>query len=253
MPFHIVASQESIDPALAFVPITGVADQTITVTGDILYVPEQAANLIGAVALLEGTTEGMAYLESPSLRANALYDIYPTYDVIEPVDSQNVVIHPEDPIPLSPGEGVIAYINSNPAAAAVQTVGVILSDGPITPVHGQMLHVRFVVGITETLGVWTNGQITLRQTLPVGRYQVVGAVLEATSGALFRMNFIGQYHRPGFVTHDTEAEYCHPKQRNGGLGIWGEFHTNVLPSIDLLASITAGTDQSGILDLIRVG
>ena len=251
--FHIVAHQESIDSAGAYTPITAVADQTVQTSGDIITIPDYADNLLGAYGAIEATAETSAYLDSPSMRRNALYDIWPCYGVIEPVSSDRVVLHPESPIQLAAGEGMIAYINSNPGSAAIQSVVSFLSDGSIAPVQGDMFSVRFTGGITETLGVWTNGQITLRQTLPVGNYAVVGASLFATSGAAFRLVFVGQTERPGFVTHTTVNGTDNPLQRFGGLGSWGEFHTTTPPSLDLLAMATSGTAQAGILDLMRVG
>jgi len=253
MVFSLVAWSESEDEAGEYKAKAAVADQIAITSGDILYIPDDVPNLIGAYAACGGTTEGAAYLQSPSLRRTALYDIQPTQEGIKPSGAESLRLHPENPIPLDPGEGMEAYVLSNPASAEVHTVVAFLSDGPIAPITGEIHPVKFTTSITETASTWKNGQITFRQTLPVGEYACVGAAMWGTSGVAFRFVPKGYGHRPGFIAHSSEGNRGNRYQRHGHLGEWFRFHSLTPPSVDWLACATSGTSQSGIMDLIKVG
>jgi len=252
MAFNVVAFQESIDPGGAYVNITAVADPVTTTTGDIIYVPPATPYLFGAQAFLDATTAITAYLQSPSLRRVANYDIAPVVGALYPSASDIVALRPSSPIKLDENEGLEALINSNPSSAAVQSVVALLSDGAITSVDGEIFSVYFTTAITETVGAWTNGEITFAQTLPIGDYQLVGAAMFGTSGVAFRFNGVGKAERPGFLCNNAMTDRQHPLQRKGGLGVWLEFNSMTPPSIDWLAHATSGTSQTGIMDLIRL-
>jgi len=253
MPFSIVAWSQSEDEEGAYLAKTAVPDEIAITSGDILYVPAETPVLLGAYAAIGGTVEGSAYLQSPSLRATALFDIQPTQEGIKPSGDESLRLQPTSPIPLVGGEGLEAFVLSNPGAAEVHTVVAWLADAAIAPITGTIFHVKFTAAITETVSVWTSGAITLRQTLPVGRYAVVGAAMWGTSGVAFRFLPKGYANRPGFITHGTEGNHGSDLQRNGGLGTWFEFDSKVPPQIEWLAMATAGASQAGILDLIKVG
>ena len=99
---------------------------------------------------------------------------------------------------------------------------------------------------------WVNGAITLAETLPAGKYQLVGAVLWGINAVAFRFAMVGGTWRPGGIAnHDIQTS---PQiwQRNGGLGVWGEFSHDTPPSMDLLADTAASQGVGGCLDLIKI-
>lgn len=254
MPFQIHAFSESEDEAGAYAAKAAISDPLVTTSGDLLYIPPGMNFLLGAYAALGGTTEGAAYLQSPSLKRMLLYDIQPTEEGIGPSGDESVLIHPEYPIELDEFEGLEAYVKSNPGSAEVHTVVPFLATGAISPLAaGQRIYtVLFTTSITETASTWKNGAITFRQTLPVGRYQIVGAAMWGTSGVAFRFTIPGVAHRPGFICHGSEGNHGSPPQRRGGMGVWAEFHSLTPPSVDWLANATSGSSQTGVMDLIKV-
>jgi hypothetical protein len=251
--FTLVAFSESLDPAAVYVNHAGVPDQHVAVNGDYIYIPEFAAFLMGAWCGADITVAPGAYLQSPSLLAMAPYHIDPVDVAIAPVNHDAVHLHPESPFALKAMEGLEALIQCNPGAATVNALVAFLSDGPITKVTGEIIKLRFTTGITETASVWSNGAITLTDNLPVGKYAIVGAKMYGTSGVAFRFVLPGGFHRPGMIATPTVNNQVHPLSRNGGLGVWGEFDSRVLPTIDWLGSATSGTAQVGVMDLIKVG
>lgn len=252
MVFSLVAFQGHTDEEGEYLNQAAVPDEIATVQGNYLYVPADVPNLIGAYGACGGTVEGGAYLKSPSLRALAYYDLQPTQEAIKPSGSESVRIHPTMPIPLTPGEGLEAMILSNPGAAEYHTLVAFLADAAIAPVTGVIHPVKFSTAITETVGKWSNGAIIFSQSLPVGKYQIVGAVMWGTSGVAFRFVLKGYGHRPGFICHSSEGNRGADVQRYGQMGVWGEFDSNVPPSVDWLAMATSGSAQTGIMDLIKV-
>jgi len=254
MPFQLHAYSESQDEAGAYAAEAAVADQLVTISGDTLYIPPRMNRLIGVAGFPGSTVENSLYLDSPSLKRRALLDVYPLTEGIAATTGQLIQLHPQHPIELDEHEGMECYILSNPAAAEVHSCVIFLADGSIAPLAAgvRIFRVKFTTGITETASAWTNGAITWRQTLPVGRYQVVGAAMWGTSPIAFRLQIPGVAHRPGFVCWSTEGQPGHPLQVMGGLGVWAEFHSLTPPSVDWLASATSGNSQAGFMDLIKI-
>ncbi len=250
MVYHVVAWAKSQDEASAYLSQNGVPDETVTVSGTIVYVPAFAPKLIGAYQAM-GSTGIAGYLQSPSLRATALFDIYPVELALKPTGSEAVELQPDSPINLTPGEGLEAFGKSTTVAAAQHTTVAFLADAAIAPVSGEIFSVLFSAAITETIGVWKNGDITFRQTLPVGNYSVVGAQMSGTSGIAFRFLPKGAINRPGAICVGTVAYKGNPVFRNGGMGKWFDFNTATPPSVDWLASATSGAAQTGVMDLIK--
>ena len=251
--FTTIAYSESLDPEAAYVNHAGVPDPHVAVNGDYIYIPDFASMLIGCWVGADNTVAPGAYLQSPSLLAAAPYHIDPIDVAIAPVNHDAVHLHPENPFALKAMEGMEALIQCNPGAATVQALVAFLADGPLSKVTGEIIKLRFTAAITETVSVWSNGAITLSDNLPVGKYAIVGAKMYGTSGVAFRFVLPGEAHRPGMICAATENNQVHPLSRNGGLGVWGEFDSRVLPTIDWLAVATAGMAQVGVMDLIKVG
>ena len=251
--FSLVAFSESLDPEAAYANHAAVPDPHVAISGDYIYIPEFASFLMGCACYADNTVAPGAYLQSPSLLGMAPYTLDPIGAAVAPVNHDHVLLHPESPFPLKAMEGLEALIQCNPGAATVNSLIVFLSDGPTSKITGEIIKLRFTAGITETASVWANGAITLSDNLPVGKYAIVGAKMYGTGGLAFRFVIPGASHRPGMICCATENDKPHDLSRNGGMGVWGEFDSRVLPTIDWLAVATAGTAQVGVMDLIKVG
>lgn len=249
--FTLVAFSESQDEAGAYTNIAAVADQHVGVSGDIIYTPE-LNNIIGVVACTGATVPGNPYVDAPSLRRACLLDIEPFYALTIPLTSNLCNNIPLSPLSLAVSEGIKIYSNANPSAAEYHTAGILLADKAITPASGQIFTLRATASITGSNGAWANGAMTFSQTLPVGRYAVVGAVCAAANGVFFRLVFSGYSWRPGFVVNNLVTNNQALCQRYGGLGVWGEFHSITPPTLDILVIDTC-TSQVVYLDLIKLG
>ena len=248
--FTIVSWQESKAGTTGYLPLNACKDQHVRVTGDIIYVPE-LNNLLG-VYVAGGSIANEGYLSSPSLRRIALLDLRPIQRGVKPSGWESVHLHPLHPIPLESNEGMEIYLKETTTTSQVRTGVVFLADGAISPILGEIVSVYASATITSVVGEWVNGAITFRQTLPVGRYQIVGARCEGASIIAFRFVFIGGKWRAGGIgcgdcgAHDVEV------QRYGGLGVWGEFDHLTPPTVELLGSVAEAQSPELYLDLIKI-
>jgi hypothetical protein len=157
---------------------------------------------------------------------------------------------PDAPLPLAVDEAVNFAIEANPAAAAQQYGTVLFADGPQTPVTGEIFTVRATGATTLAANTWVNGNLTLGQTLPAGRYQVVGMRARGTNLVAARLVFSEQVARPGVLAVNAIGDQDPYWSRFGRMGVFGEFPNTIPPTVDCLG--VTDTTQVFLLDLIRV-
>ncbi len=249
---HLAAYAESIDPGAALVPITAVNDDSVFTAGDDIRVPVQLPFLIGEAALISATTPDQAQVQSPSLRQVANIDVEPCSTGLVFDDPAEVAMHPKSPVPLRGDESMEFYVNSDPAGAEMHYGLIWFGDGAQQEVHGDIFSVRATAAVTGVADAWVNGGLVFAQDLPVGNYDVVGMRVRAAGLVAARLNFIGGAWRPGCPGAVAIDDKIDRQFRYGGMGIWGTFHTNTPPSIEVLAA-AAGISVVVILDLIARG
>lgn len=249
--FTLIGYNEAVDEVNVFKNLKGAGDQHVRVVDDKVYIPD-FNKLIFSFA--RGINLARGRLESPSLRRLS-------YLYINPIDNEAVTAtHPspvamyqgESPLPLTINEGLEAKAMSQGVVATFYTIGVALADAPVRPVAGEIWTVRATATITAEVSMWKNGEIEFDETLPVGRYQVVGAECWGEVGHAFRLVPVGSMYRPGGLCLSNLQVADPPWMRKGGLGVWCEFNTLTPPSLDVLCS-TAGAYQFVVhLDLIKI-
>ena len=226
-------------------PLQPIADPHVTVAGNDLTVPE----LNQIVALLcVGGAPTQAQVQAPSLRRLVQEDI-PAYIATEVcTGAVDVIVDKRDvPLILERSEKLNAYtIHTTDGRVFVW-----LSDGPITPVSGDIRTVKCTTGHTTAGDLWQNVALTFTQTLPAGRYAVVGMHGHGTALLAARLVFVGYSWRPGVPTGALAANPGLPMFRNGAFGTFGEFEFDQPPSIDLLGTGVTSTEEI-YLDLIQV-
>lgn len=248
--FHVAAFNQSIDPANALVVINAVREEMLFTQGADLRVPDVMPNLIGQAALINDASGVRAQLQSPSLRAFANLDIEPIVLAAVFGSPPENLFHPTNPIPLVADEALNLAVQSDPAAAA-QHYGVVwLADGPQQAIAGNMFSIRATSAVQQVVGAWTNGNLTLSQVLPAGRYQIVGMRARSADAVAARLVFPEQRGRPGVPAVNAIADLDPWMFRYGGVGVFGEFPHTVPPTVDVLGGVAAA--QTYIFDLIRV-
>lgn len=251
--FTLIGFNEASAAAGAYANLKGAADQTIHVVGDVIYVPEKFTRILWVAA--NGTDIVRAKLESPSIRRMGVLMIEPktNRDYVEFAYYPVARFTPNSGIILDAGEGLEAFVYCGRAHTNEMAIGVCLGDGPVVPVTGEIWTCRATyASLTPIEGEWVNMSLTWDETLPVGRYQIVGASIWHQSGLLFRMIFVGQANRPGGLTGGGVGAIEPDWQRLGNMGVWGEFHTSNPPQVELLASDETASTGSMEIDLIKV-
>ena len=226
-------------------PLQPIADPHVTVSGNDLTVPE--LNQIVA-ALCVGGAPTQAQIQSPSLRRLIQEDI-PAYIATEVcTGAVDVIVDKRDnPLALERSEKLNAYtIHTTDGRIFVW-----LADGPITPISGEIRTVKCTSAHVTVADLWNNVALTFTQTLPAGRYAVVGMHVHGTALLAARLVFVGYSWRPGVPSGAIAANPGIPMFRNGQFGSFGEFEFDQPPTVDLLGT-GATTTEEIYLDLIQV-
>ena len=248
----IHAFQETIDEAGAYTEIAAVPDQVTKAIGDYIYVPK-TNKLCACYAATGATIPGIPYLDAPSLRRQHVQYIHPVVGGL--VSSTNTSLSDDiyNPITLQEGEGVKCMSNANPVAAEVHTIVLMMSDGIITPVKGEIFTLYYSAAITGVVGQWVSGNITLSQDLPIGNYSIVGGTFVGDNMIASRLIFNTQMSRPGALGQ-LNAYRIYQFQsylQYGRAGVWGTFHSLTPPQLEILV-IASCTSQTGYLQLIKM-
>jgi hypothetical protein len=233
----------------ALTALAAAADPHVRIVGNDIYVPVDFKYLWGGYAV--GPTLTRAQLSSPSLRRTLLPEIAPLdVGAALPASPRKIFLFDDSPIQLDGGEALDANITNT--ASDRETVLVWLGPGASKPDTRPFFTLRVTATPTAVAGVWTNGAITFDQTLPAGRYDLVGARFRSTNLIAFRFVFVGGTYRPGAVGYAATTSLDYDKFRSGNLGIWGNFAHNAPPTVDFLAN-AADSSFTGELDLVYTG
>jgi len=251
MAFSIFAFSESQDPAGAYTGISAVTDQIAHTEGDNLYVPNENL-LVGEFGLFGASSPGSPYLISPSIREFGKLYLSPVIPLALPTGGGYGSEIPHTPISLAKGEGVQAYDNSSPGVSELHTLCVFLADKPITPVSKPYITVKATANATCGEGSWGSGALTFSDTLPVGRYAIIGGRCIGANVVAFRFVLNSASNRPGGIAQSEDTFDLISAQRRGGLGVWGEFHSLTPPSLEILGNVISGT-QTILMDVVYLG
>ena len=252
MSYHCAGFAEQIAASGTLQNIAAVADTQIFTSGDDMRVPQGLAFLAAAYSI--GSGQSRARIVAPSLRAFANYEIAPKVatEAVNDSDSDRLISMALNPLPLAVGES-INYQTDGGAGAGIglQTGVVLLSEGPLQPITGQIRTVRATASIAGTELVWVSGAVAFSEDLPAGLYNVVGARCEADNPGAFRLIFVAGGPRPGALSAFGDEGTEVVGSRFGKWGVWGQFDTNQPPTLEVLSAAGAGSAQVLYLDLMR--
>jgi len=252
--FTLVGWSQSIDSAV-LAAITAIPDPHVRVQGNDVIVPGAQPNspplnaLVGAFGI--GVNITRLQMQSPSLRRILFNEIAPvSIGILPPTVPAWNDMRFAPPI-LDPEEALDAFIAESGAGATRNSAFAWLADQPIEPVKGDIRTVRVTATTTLTAFQWSNAQLTFDQSLPAGRYQIVGGRMESAGLLAWRCVIVGGLWRPGAIGYATAGLVEPSAFRQGNMGVWGEFNHNTPPTIDYLSG-SADTAEAGELDLIKV-
>lgn len=233
--------------------ISAPADASLTRTANAAqYLMPFDANIDWAFALNDTITR--ARIVYPSYRDVGLPEIFPLLVSATLNANTNLSRWGNNAPRVKKTEEVGVQVSNG--ASTVDTAGVIvtINDG-IAPIpSGRRFTVRGTSAQTLVANAYTLGGITLDQTLPFGRYGVIGLRVTCAGAVLARLVFTNNiYHRPG-VPAWASIGVGDPEQtmRYGGRGLLGWFDQTSPPNLEILGFTAGAQTAAVILDLVEI-
>lgn len=124
---------------------------------------------------------------------------------------------------------------------------------PRRPVpNGDVYKIRGTSATTATVETWTDLTMTWPDILPWGRYATIGLEHRSANGVAARLIFENQWERPGALSVTDTANIQHPMFSDGELGVYGEFHSTRMPTVQVFCDV-ANAVHEVYLDLVKIG
>ena len=252
MPFTTVAWAESQDAAAAWQKVSGVPDTSVSVSGDDIFCPS-LTEVIMYGGVCEQTIASRMRFTSPSMLEFGFEEYISSIATgLTFGNPPQITDKRLNPIGLTEQEAIQNELYNNPGSAAYSYAFMNLSDGPVSPLVGAPTRtVRCTAASALSAGQWASSALTFPVSLRAGNYQCVGARVNSTNGVVFRLLFQGSPWRPGGIVVNDEAEIGNDIQRQGQMGVWGEFDSRTTPQIEILG--VTDSAQVVYLDLIYLG
>jgi hypothetical protein len=248
MPFTLVGWSKQCAAGATLDLLNALDDPHIRYEGTRIIVPS-LNKLISLLAVGANITD--ARITSPSLRKVAEIELAPLNRDAEPLSPPAILDLADNPLELVTGEHLEAKASNDASAAVQQTVLAWLGDGPVKPVAAKYISVKATASATLEAYKWKNAQITLTQTLPYGRYQIIGMRAQSAGLIAARLVIPGYPWRPGVPGTDVISDIDAARFRYGRCGVFGEFMSDQPPSVDFLSS-SADTSEVVWLDIVPV-
>lgn len=248
----LAAFTASIATGSPLLQVNAAADQHLNIYSNSLAVPEEVPNIFAMAAMAANLTR--AQFQSPSLRRIFLEELNPLIVSAIATSPQQLFYLEDDVLPLLPNE-LLQFFAAQNAVGAQQVTGFIwLCDTPPARISAQDVHtLRISASGTAVANAWTNMTITFDQTLPVGRYQLVGARMRSANMMAYRFVVRGYPWRPGLLGQVNVGDVLLPANfRRGQLGVWCEFTNLVQPTLDVMCN-AGDSSFTGEIDVIYLG
>lgn len=241
---------QTLPPNSPPTPLNPVPDPHVRVEGKNIIVPEGMNYYLGC--RLASNLFRPARLDAPSLRRFMYHWIDGGADTVQ----TDITVYFDNrfynPLPLDNFEPLRVVVdNPSPMNGATWVAVVFIGDGPQTPVTGDIYTVKAIGSGTIQTYQWSNVALSFVDTLPAGRYQLVGVSLPHVDVYVVRFVFVGQAWRPGVLSRGSHW-YAGPDIfRHGRLGVLGEFPHDQPPTVDVFSRADL-TEIELYLDLIKV-
>lgn len=249
-PFHLLAYYTN-DLALSAsnVALGTVTDQAWTFSSTGYFMPD---NLKCFAAYAGNDAYTAVRLNQPSLRDPFLPYIEPVSLTTLPANTPPVMKMWEMGINLTKNEYL--SVEGSRGAVAVSDAYALLWVGKsrVAIPPGPRRTIRFTSAITIAEGTWSLGAMTFSDTLPNGRFAIVGMNVFGTNLLAARLAFTGGGWRPGVLCQGAQGEWTEPAFDRDEFGLFGTFLNTIQPNLECFG-VGAGTSQIGYLDLVQVG
>ncbi len=248
MPFHVLGYEEAIDNT-ANTDLDAIPDEIITRQNDHFF-PSEDMLLLWASAM--SANMNRARIVSPTLRQITPPFIRPIIPAAVPASDDEAADYRDYPFRLTRLEELAVEATSDICMGTEQALAFLaLSAGQVPTPAGNIFTIRGTSTTTSVALTWTTMTTTWADTLPDGRYAVVGLeAIGATLGAA-RLTFEEQIWRPGCLGATAVGNQSDDIFRKGRLGIWGTFNNYAFPQVQVL-NTAAVSVFTWYMDIMRI-
>lgn len=240
-----------------FVTVPSIIDQFLTTNANNRFIiPQDIAMRTNpwriAAAYLQGTGTSVARVNNATLRRIGLPSITPVVAAaaIPSLLAPAMYGFNGPRLPYADEFG----IEADNTGANVQTGFIWLHDGVMNPPApgDEIFTLQWSATITAVANTWTNGAVVFTQTLPVGRYRIVG--MDAIGTTLIAARLANPYGgpRPGILARGSTAVFPTNVFRNGNFGSFMDFTSYAQPTIDIFDSAAGAVTVTGYFDCVKL-
>lgn len=198
-------------------------------------------------------TPTRARLVTPAFRQITTPFIRPLNTDIVPGNLPSIADYRTNPLRLRALEEIqLLGTQTTGGAAVVAAVAAVTKTGMQPMVSGDIFTMRGTGTTTAVAGSWTAVPVTWQDTLPNGRYAIVGGVFQGATAVAGRFILENQIERPGGLGVSALDLNTSPIFAKGNMGIWGTFDGNRMPNLEYLCN-AADTAQEFYMDIVKIG
>jgi hypothetical protein len=260
MPFTVAKYYESRTGVAAHANVAGLADTSLSVSGDNITVPPTYNQIIAAWAAMSNAADTLvaARVSAPSMKMKldlANIEVIAAGATVEPSSPTPLDVHLDSPIQLVSGEFMqFSQVSDGTTAANLCHGVVLLGDGNYSnPYQGlPVMTVRGTGATTLTANAWTAVTVTLNQQLEAGQYALIGMRAQSAGAQVARVILSNSGARPGCIAYDSNADIENPMFRKGHMGVWGTFVHTAIPQVEMV-SLSADTAEVFYFDIVKIG
>jgi hypothetical protein len=248
--FHLAAFSGSLTNGSTNAAVAVVNDGVLTPSGTTQFLLPYPAQL--RLAYSAGANITNARINTPSLRYVGLPSVGPLNLTLTVPSPPNVADFGQMGPTLPTADGISVEHSLGGAAPEQEMTALWLMNRFVPRPSGPTYRLRFTGTIAAVANTWVNGSMTPDQTLPAGRYAIVGLDAVGTNLVLVRLLFPGTKWRPGCLARNAVGNVSAPQFTNGDLGLYGVFDSVNVPNFDIL-STGANAAQTVFMDVVRIG
>lgn len=248
MSFHVLAYEEAIGTT-ANTDLDAVADDIIVRQNDHFF-PSVDLQLLWATAM--SANMNRSRIVSPTLRQVTNPQIRPIINAATPGDDEAVADYRSNPFRLPRLEEIAVESSSDICMGTEQALALLGVTAGMQPAPaGNVFTLRGTSSTASVALTWTSVTTTWDDTLPEGRYAVVGLTAVGATEVAARLIFDEQMWRPGATAVAAIGNRIPALFQKGGLGMWGMFNSWAMPIVQVLNTAAVST-HTFFLDIVRV-
>ncbi len=245
---HVLAFRLAASAVANNQDIPGVTDGFASLQNN-HYILQQDWWVRWAAVLGAGVTN--ARLNTPALRAISLPSLQPVETAATAGSRPGIAEFPAAQVRIKAIDETALEASDGTGAIPINAlVGLVDNNNQNIP-SGPVSILRATASITAGNGVWGQGTFTLDQTLPAGRYAVIGMDAIGTNLVGARLLFAGGGPRPGVLARTAIANKPDPSFLADSFGNWGEFESTAIPLVELFGN-GAPVTQTFFLKVVKV-